>query len=62
MLLEHIAARARDLGLRAERLSPAALHERSVLVEELHELAGLTEARLTGVQPGPIAQPPSEPR
>ena len=54
VLLEHIAARAGDLGLRAERLPPAALHERSVLVEELQELAGLTEARLTGVQLGPI--------
>ena len=54
VLLEHIAARARDLGLRAEDLPPAALHERSVLVEELQELAGLTEARLTGVQLGPV--------
>ena len=54
VLLEHIAARARDLGLRAEDLPPAALRERSALVEELQELAGLTEARLTGVQLGPI--------
>ena len=54
VLLEHIAARARDLGLRAEDLPPAALRERSVFVTELQELAGLTEARLTGVQLGPI--------
>ena len=54
VLLEHIAARARDLGLRAEDLPPAALRKRSVLVTELQELAGPTEARLTGVQLGPV--------
>ena len=54
VLLVRIAARARDLGLRAERLSPGALQERSALVEELRELVRRTEARLSGVQLGPV--------
>ena len=54
MLLEHIAARARDLGLRAEDLPPAALRDEGQLIRSLRQLARLTGGRLTGVQLGPL--------
>ena len=53
-LLEVIARRTRDRGIRAERLPAEALRERDVLVQELQESAGLTARRLSGVQLGPI--------
>ena len=54
VLLERIAARARDLELRAERLPPDALRDEGRLVRFLRERARLTGGRLTGVQPGPL--------
>ena len=54
VLLEHIAARARDLGLRAERLPPAALRDEGRLIRSLRQRARLTGGRLTGVQLGPL--------
>ena len=54
VLLEHIAARARDLGLRAEDLPPAALRDEGQLIRSLRQLARLTGGRLTGVQLGPL--------
>lgn len=60
VLLERIAEKARELGIRAERLPARALRHDDRLVEELQERAGLTEGRLSGIQLGPIgaqAQP-----
>ena len=54
VLLEHIAARARDLGLRAEDLPPAALRDEGQLIRSLRQRARLTGGRLTGVQLGPV--------
>ena len=54
VLLEHIAARAGDLGLRAERLPPGALRSEGRLVRSLRQRARLTGGRLTGVQLGPL--------
>ena len=54
VLLERIAARARGLGLRAERLPPGALRSEDRLVRSLRERARLTGGRLTGVQLGPL--------
>ena len=54
VLLEHIAARARDLGLRAEDLPPAALRDEGQLIRSLRQRARLTGGRLTGVQSGPL--------
>ena len=53
-LLEVIARRTRDRGIRAERLPAEALRERDVLVQELQESAGLAAGRLSGIQLGPI--------
>ena len=54
VLLEHIAARAGDLGLRAERLPPGALRSEGRLVRSLRQRARLAGGRLTGVQLGPL--------
>ena len=54
VLLEHIAARARDLGLRAEDLPPAALRDEGQLIRSLRQRARLTGGRLTGVQLGSL--------
>ena len=54
VLLEHIAARARDLGLRAENLPPAVLRDEGQLIRSLRQRARLTGGRLTGVQLGPL--------
>ena len=54
VLLERIAERAREMGMRAERLPPAALRDAGGLVAELRECAGLGEARLTGLHLGPV--------
>ena len=54
VLLEHIAARARDSGLRAEDLPPAALRDEGQLIRSLRQRARLTGGRLTGVQSGPL--------
>lgn len=53
VLLERIAGRGRELGMRAERLPARALRHEERLVDELQERAGLTDARLSGVQLGP---------
>ena len=60
VLLERIARRAKELGLRAQQLAAPTLRSEDSLVADLRERAGLTETRLTGVQLGPIggtAQP-----
>lgn len=54
VLLERIASRARELGMRAERLPAEALRSRDLLVRLLQERAGLRETRVTGVSLGPI--------
>ena len=45
VLLEHIAARARDLGLRAEDFPPAALRDEGQLIRSLRQRARLTGGR-----------------
>ena len=52
VLLERIAERARDVGLRAEKLPPAALRSEDRLIRILQERAGLVGDRLSGVQVG----------
>ena len=54
VLLERIADRARELGIRAERLPARALRSEDRLIEALQERAGLNAGRLSGVQLGPI--------
>ena len=54
VLLERIADRARELGIRAERLPARALRNENRLIEALQERAGLNAGRLSGVQLGPI--------
>ena len=54
VLLERIADRARELGIRAERLPARALRNEDRLIEALQERAGLNAGRLSGVQLGPI--------
>lgn len=54
VLLERIAERTREVGMRAEQLPPGALRHEGRLIEELQERAGLTTGRLSGVQVGPL--------
>ncbi len=54
VLAERIAERARELGMRAERLPAAALRREERLVRSLQERARLLEGRLTGMQLGPL--------
>ena len=54
VLLEAILTRARELGMRGERLSPSALRHEDSLIEQLQESGGLAEVRLSGAPLGPL--------
>lgn len=54
VLLERITERAGEMGLRAERLPPAALRDGGQLVRSLQRRARLMTDRLTGLHLGPL--------